>query len=69
MRHGAVARTREQDHAYGTLEPMLPAPIDVAHASAVMTAGKVDLGALKADLVNGSRHVGDPGKLCRHIPA
>jgi hypothetical protein len=51
MRHGAVARTREQDHAYSTLEALLPAPIDVAYASAVMKAGKVDLGARKADLV------------------
>jgi hypothetical protein len=49
--HQAVAYARERDHEYTTLEHLLLALINDADASAVMEVCKVDLGALKADLV------------------
>jgi hypothetical protein len=49
--HRALAYANQRDHEYATLEHLLLALIDDADASAVMMACKVDLGALKEDLV------------------
>jgi hypothetical protein len=48
----AVAYASERDHEYTTLEHLLLALIDDADASAVMELCKVDLGALREDLVS-----------------
>jgi hypothetical protein len=48
----AVAYSQRRKHEYATLEHLLLALIDDTDASAVMTACKVDLGALKAHLVS-----------------
>ena len=50
--HRAVAYANDRRHQYATLEHLLLALIDDADASAVMTACKVDLAALKSDLVS-----------------
>jgi hypothetical protein len=50
--HRAVAYANERDHEYTTLEHLLLAVFDDADASAVMEVCKVDLGALKEDLVS-----------------
>jgi Glyoxalase superfamily protein/Clp amino terminal domain, pathogenicity island component len=48
----AVAYASERDHEYTTLEHLLLALINDADAAAVMEVCKVDLGALKEDLVS-----------------
>ena len=52
MLHRAVAYASERDHEYATLEHLLLALIDDADASAVMELCKVDLDALREDLVS-----------------
>jgi Glyoxalase superfamily protein/Clp amino terminal domain, pathogenicity island component len=52
MLHRAVAYASERDHEYATLEHLLLALIDDAGASAVMELCKVDLDALREDLVS-----------------
>jgi hypothetical protein len=47
-----IAYSQRRKHEYATLEHLLLALIDDADAAAVMTACKVDLGALKAHLVS-----------------
>ena len=50
--HRAIACSNRRKHKYTTLEHLLLALIDDVDASAVMTACKVDLGALKDHLVS-----------------
>jgi ATP-dependent Clp protease ATP-binding subunit ClpA len=50
--HRALAYARQRKHQYATLEHLLLALIDDVDASAVMSACKVDLGALKEKLTN-----------------
>jgi hypothetical protein len=50
--HRALAHAEALSHEYATLEHLLFALIDDGDASAVMKAGNVDLGALKAHLAN-----------------
>jgi len=50
--HRAIADADQRGHEYATLEHLLRALIDDADASAVMKACKVDLGALRANLVS-----------------
>jgi ATP-dependent Clp protease ATP-binding subunit ClpA len=49
--HLALACANQREHEYATLEHLLLALLDDADASAVMKACKVDLGALRDDLV------------------
>jgi hypothetical protein len=49
--HRAIAYAGERDHEYTTLEHLLLALVDDADASAVIKACKVDLGALKENVV------------------
>ena len=50
--HRAIACSNQRKHKYTTLEHLLFALIDDVDASAVMTACKVDLSALKEHLVS-----------------